>query len=204
MFWTYKALAKVFLEKNIRVEITQNEGPINNIYEPITPTGGEAVDVDVLEFYLHWPLQHSTLGNLEHYENFFIDADTEMEVLKDGDYRFTFYVDDGYEVFVDGRSVMGYEGLKEIDDQQIQAEVFLTEGAHRLEVKMFHGYGESALMGYYRRLYGSQKPADVLVEPKLGRGLPIGEDDELTRFHYPSWEARSIGEIRDSASPVAE
>lgn len=203
LFWTYVALAKVFIDRNIRVAVTQNVDPVSNLYQAPNPAGSEVLDVDTLEFYLHWPLQHRTLGNLEYYEQFFMEADTEIEVLKDGVYRFTFYTDDGYEVFVDGQSIVVHEGEKLADEQQIRPEIFLAQGKHRLEVKMFQGYGDSALMGYYRRLDGPQKPPDVLFEPKAGRGLPIGEDDEFTRFHYPSWETRSIEEIKNPAEPMA-
>ncbi|HEX5056000.1 MAG TPA: hypothetical protein VFX02_05835 [Gammaproteobacteria bacterium] len=185
VFWTYKALAKVFIDKNIRVTITQNADPVTSLYQPRNPSGSEVLDVDVLEFYLHWPLQHRTLGNLEYYEQFFIDADTEMEVLKEGNYRFSFYTDDGFEVFLDGQRIMGRENVAE--SMEILPEIFISQGTHKLEVKMFQGYGDSALMGYYRRLDGPQKPPDIIVEPKGGRGLPIGQEDEFTRFHDPSW-----------------
>lgn len=204
MFWTYVALSKVFIDQNLRVTLTQNEQPVYSLYQERIPTYVEDRGIDKLEFYLHWPLQHSTLGDLDYYEHFFIDADADMEVLKAGDYRFTFYVSDGYEVFVDGQRIMGYDGPKEMDAHEIRAEVFLDEGMHRLEVKMFKGYGESGLAAYYRRLDGPQKPPDVLVEPKLGRGLPIGVDDEFTRFHYPSWEVRPIQEVAGSVEQEGE
>jgi hypothetical protein len=168
---------------------------VHSLYQERGPTYVEARGIDQLEFYLHWPLQHSTLGNLDYYEHFFIDADADMEVLKAGDYRFTFFVSDGYEVFIDGQRIMGYDGSKEMDQQQIRTEVFLEEGVHMLEVRMFKGYGESGLTGYYRRLDGPERPPDVNFEPKGGRGLAIGLDDEFTRFHYPSWEMRPIGEL---------
>lgn len=202
-FWTYKALAKIYIDKNIRVAITQNQEPIRNLDQTRIPVKSENIDVDKLEFYLHWHLQHSTLGHLDYFEQFFMDADTEMEVLKSGNYLFTFFVNDGYEVFLDGQQIMGYNGIKEMDQYQIRTERFLTKGSHRLEVKMFQAYGESGLTAYYRRLDETPRPEGIIFEPKGGRGEAIGVDDQFTRFNYPSWQTRTIAEIRSSTGPAS-
>lgn len=187
-FWTYKWLEKATIDENIRVTITENTQPINNLYQNREPTDTTTFGINHLEFYEHTNLQHSTLGHLDYFTQFFMNADTEMEVLKDGLYRFTFFVDDGYEVFLNGRFLLGFNGIKSMSDSPGRAEKFLRKGTYKLQVKMFQNRGPSGLAAYYRRLTENPISKDVLFEPKGGRGLPIGEADEFTRFNYPSWE----------------
>lgn len=186
IFWIYDGWSRASIDEKVRVKITQSSHPVRNLYQDRNEISSKVLAVDSLEFYEHLNLQHAKLGHQEFFTDFFIDADTKIEVLKDGGYRFTFFVDDGYEVFIDGHSLMGYNGIKRMNEKQISAEIFLTKGTHHLSVKMFQHADNSGLAGYYRRLDGPKKPEGLIFEPKGGRGAVIGEDGEFTKFQYPT------------------
>lgn len=183
----WQAVRKHFIEQKIRVTIEQNDGEIMSFSQPKKVTHTERIIIDKLRFTESESLTHISLGDLPFVDTFYMTAETELEVLKEGIYMLTFYADDGYEVLIDGQRVMGHDGLKKMDEFQTRITTFLTAGRHKMQVRYFDNGVFSGLVGYYRLIDPSQPPASPYeYNTRRGQGRLIGEDDANIRFHLPA------------------
>lgn len=186
-YYANKEFSKVFVDKKIQVTIEQNQGPIYNFDTPKNIVSSKDLDVNTLQFFESEELEHGTLGKLGYRENFFLSAKTEFEVLEGGQYMFTFYADDGYRVLLDGKYLMGYDGLKKMNEFQIRETTHLEKGRHVLDVDLFQNGVLSGLVGLYRRIDPDNPPTTPYeYYTKRGQGNLIGEDDAYTKFFYPT------------------
>jgi len=180
----YKVVARNVYPEKIRVLIEQSRVDIANFEQPKDIERSESLTVNNLEFFQSEGFLHGTLGDLGYKDNFYVTADTEFEVLEDSLYQFTFYMDDGYNVFIDGEYLLGYDGLKQMDEYQLTATRFLTAGRHTFHLEYFEARVFSGLMAYYKPIENALFALSQ-HEPKGGRGTLIGDDDAVTKFYLP-------------------
>lgn len=93
-------------------------------------------------------------------------------------------MDDGYNVFIDGEYLLGYDGLKQMDEYQLTATRFLTAGRHTFHLEYFEARVFSGLMAYYKPIENALFALSQ-HEPKGGKGTLIGDDDAVTKFYLP-------------------
>lgn len=182
-FWCYVFFSKVYIEHNLVAVISENNYPIKNLDSPRQIKRSESIFINELAFYEHNQLQHSTLDLLNYRTNFFMDVKSEMTILEDGTYTFTIFGDDGFRVSIDGKQIIYSHGPKSMADSEQKRSIRLTKGKHLLEIKMYQTRWASGLAGYYQREESRVRHPGVIWEPMGGRGLPIGRDDEFTRFN---------------------
>ena len=182
----YRINSIVNIDRNLLVTVSQNSKPIRRLDDNRDINHSETFYIDRLEFFERHKMEHPTLGKLDFKTNFFMDVETEMEVLKQGAYRFTFFVDDGYEVTINGDRLMGVRGPVRMADGQIFRSVVLDPGVHKIKIRMYQGRDLHGLAGYYRREDTFPPVPGLIAQPKMGRGLAIGIDDKYTRFQSPS------------------
>lgn len=185
IFWGYHFYSIKFIDKNIKVTVYQSSEPVYKVDDFNGLGVADSFFVDRLEFYERESLHHAKLRSLPYRENFVLEATTQMEVLKDGEYTFTIFVDDGYEAFINDAPLMSIPGPTSMSDSNVVRTVLLNEGIHTIKVRMYQGGGVSGLAGYYKRNDTYYKADGVKWELKGGRGTAIGFDDEFTRFDAP-------------------
>jgi len=184
-FWGHYFYSIKFIDEKVKITVYQSAEPLYRLdgSESLPSTG--SFFVDRLEFYERESLHHAKLGSLPYRENFVLEAVTEMEVLKDGEYTFTIFVDDGYEAFINDSPLMTIPGPTSMSDSNVVRTILLNAGKHKLRIRMYQRDGTSGLAGYYKRKDTYYKAEDVKWELKGGRGTAIGLDDEFTRFNAP-------------------
>lgn len=183
-YYLIKANYSWFIDEKIHITVVENKDPIFRVSQERAPTNTSEFWVDELNFVPKLKLTHSKLGAMDFESNFFLTAEVNMRVAEDGVYMFHIYADDGYEVLIDGRRVMGHEGLKKMDEFQVRQNIPLKQGDYRLTINMFQNGVLSGLVGYHRRIDNITEYAPWEFDTKKGKGHYIGEDSESIQF-YP-------------------
>lgn len=187
-FQLYKVFHGRLVEKKIDVVVTQNQHPIFRLDQIRVPVEEETESfaVDTLNFLQQLKLTHATIGKKDFTENFFLEATTIMEVKNDGRYMFTVYADDGYSLEIDGRRIVGFNGLKKMNEFDKRETIFLEKGTYTLKASLFQAGVFSGLVGYYRRVDNEIPFAPWYYDTLKGQGHLIGVDSEDVVFHLPS------------------
>jgi hypothetical protein len=186
-YYLYQGLHPHFVDEKVKITLSHNEEEIGALSQPPKIVSTKTLYVNNLEFLEAEPLEHGTMGRFDDYfNNFYLSAETDVEVLEDGPYMFTVYADDGYRLLIDGKHLMGHDGLKTMDEFQIRENTYLNKGKHSLKIDMFQGCCLSGLVVYYKRLDYTKPPVtpyDNLT--RRGQGKFVGDDDEFTKFSAP-------------------
>ncbi|MBU2984603.1 hypothetical protein KO528_04540 [Saccharophagus degradans] len=185
--YTYQWYSKTFYTPKIEIVAENSDQYIYNLYQDKKVKDSKTFTVNNLEFFQSEDLLHGTLGELGYKDHFYLTAKTVMHVEKSGSYTFTFYVDDGYDVQIDGKVVHSEPGLSKLDEGQLRFTQYLLEGKHDIEIRYFENGVFSGLLGYYKR--ADATPAKTRKSPYVPRGdkgVLIGDDSEFTRFELPN------------------
>lgn len=180
VYQSYTLYHKHMFSENIRITAEVSNERVSRFNGTRNISHTETFNVNNLEFFQSEGLLHGTLGELDYKDDFYLTAETEMEVSKDALYEFTFYVDDGYEVYIDDQYLMGYNGLKKMDENRIHGSKYLTAGRHSLRVEYFEHRIFSGLIGFYR-----QAGQRHIYQTRASFGKLIGDSDKFTTFHLP-------------------
>ncbi len=175
-------IKRLWVEPIIKVEVQQLQKPIFDIHQEKDIASSEQFYVDTLNFVPKERLTHKTLGPFDYTLNFFMTTETTMTIKESGVYMFQIYADDGYEVFIDGERVMGFNGLKKMDEFQVRKDIRLEKGEYHLKIDLFQQGVLSGLVGYYRRIDNIVPYAPYEFDTKKGKGHYIGENSEYVEF----------------------
>ncbi len=187
LFQGLKYAQKVTVEETIAVTVSPDRHRLFRLNQPrmTDEAATESFAVNTLNFVAREQLTHEVLGDFGFRENFFLDAVTEMQVHERGEYMFSVYADDGYQLSIDDRAIMGYNGLKKMHEFETREVVNLDPGTYTLKVSMFQSGVLSGLVGYYRRIDNEEPVAPWYYNSRKGHGYLIGENSDDITFSQP-------------------
>lgn len=134
----------------IKIQITQQKGSIKTIDTIKTPhVFIHSYLVDRLDFPHAKILKHEKLGVLGFSSNFFINAQTEMNVLLKDRYQFIVTSDDGFRLTMDHKLIC--EHPKDRPYESTICDVDISKGKHRFNLDYFQGAGPLGLHVQYRQ-----------------------------------------------------
>ena len=79
-------------------------------------------------------------------------------MLRAGNYRFGFYLDDGFRFLVDGKVVAEKPGEGDFFSVGKIGQVYLTEGHHDFELKYYQGGGNMSCVASYQLIRPGEEP----------------------------------------------
>ncbi len=135
-------------EGPIRLTIIQNKGALNSIDTPRDVLSKKMFMLRELDFPQTRMLQNTQYGKLGYTQNFFLDAEVDMQVKRAGDYRFTVRSDDGFRLLIDAKNICQHPGDRPM--LSTECSVTLAAGDHRLSLSYFQGGGPMGLQVSYQ------------------------------------------------------
>lgn len=139
----------------VGVTISQNDGGLSTLDSPKKIVSTQHIDVDRLDFPEGSMLEHAQYGKLGYTQDFFIDAETVMQVTQADTYRFEIRSDDGFSLTIDGRKVCEFRGNRPM--RSTTCNYRLGKGRHLLKLSYFQGGGPMGLEAHYRRAKGTNR-----------------------------------------------
>jgi hypothetical protein len=133
---------------NVHITLTQQKGSIKNIDTPRKKQKQERFFLKDINFPNDTVLRHSQFGKIDYRSNFFLDADTVLEVLQKG--RYTFYIksDDGFRLTLDKKVICQFPNNRAMKISTCTAQ--LQEKKYHFHLSYFQGGGPLGLQAYYR------------------------------------------------------
>ena len=132
----------------IALDIIEQKGVISQLDTPRQAASTHKVEVDTVDFEEGMILEHKNLGRLGYQNNFFIDAVTQMNVNKAGEYLFFVSSDDGFRLKIDNKTVCEFP--KDRPFGTTTCKTSLSKGAHRLKLSYFQAGGPMGLKAMYQ------------------------------------------------------
>ena len=142
VFVLYKTVSLPY-SGNIKITISKQKGAISTIDTIRNITNKHSINIKYLVFENSNSLRHKHFGNLGFSENFFIDANVEMDVLKSADYDFEVKSDDGFRLKIDNKIVCQF--LKNRPYRKTKCSIRLLKGLHSFYIEYFQGGGPLGL-----------------------------------------------------------
>lgn len=170
--YTWYKVSPVQIDASINMQLSKSKEPIFDLnhldLSKIEPA--LSLSIDQIRFKAGPPLWHYKLGNLAYRDNFYLDFNSEMELLVGGKYEFGVYSDDGFKLLINDREICSH--IKDRPAALTRCFTELAVGQHTLKLTYFQGGGQQALWAKYR-LSGEKA------------GYFIGEDSKWARFRMP-------------------
>ncbi|ACE83139.1 PA14 domain-containing protein [Cellvibrio japonicus] len=139
----------------VKLVISKNRASISNIYQPRDVEFTKEVMVDRLNLLDKSRFSHPKLGNIAGYsDDFFVDVQHRIQVLKGGQFRFMIGSDDGFSLSINGKKICEHLGDRPYSVQPCFVQ--LEPGTHDFNLSYFQGFGNSGLTVQYA--LGSDKP----------------------------------------------
>lgn len=139
----------------IQITISKNRTAIGNIHQARDVESTRTLMVDRINFYHKGRFSHPKLGNVAiATQNFFIDIDHPIRILKAGQYRFLPGSDDGFSLSINNKKLCEFAADRPYLEQSCT--IHLSEGTHRVQFSYFQGGGNSGLTLKYAE--GNNKP----------------------------------------------
>lgn len=157
-------------DANIKGVVLQNREPISLISQVRNVERKYLVDLERMRFPKGDQLQHEHLGPLGFSSNFFVELETKMWVLEDGEVEFQVISDDGFRLSISGGTVCEFP-----EDRKFlptRCSKFFKSGTYSLRVSYFQGGGPLGLEVFY-----GARGTDGLKY--------LGENSKTIRFLYP-------------------
>jgi len=145
----------IYKDKNNLYKIEQNRNTIKALDTEIT----------TINFKTTHGLVHETMGTFDFDTNIFIDFNTSMYVLQEGNYTFIIVSDDGFQLNIDQNPIAVYPKGRAAGLNQVRHS--LPKGKHQFDLSYFQGRGLIAIRAYYEI---------------AGKRFHIGEDSEYIHF----------------------
>jgi len=141
-------VVKLPVSSEVTIEIMQNKTSIGNLDSKKVITHKKRLKVPTIEFLQSRTLHHKVLGKLGFSSNFFINATTTANVLKEGDYRFTITSDDGFRFSIDDTVVCEFVGNRGYESNSCG--YHMDKGDHIFKLSYYQGGGPMGLKASYR------------------------------------------------------
>ena len=145
----------IYKDKNNLYLIDQNRNTMKTFDTGIT----------TINFKTTHGLVHETMGRFDFDTNIFIDFNTSMHVLQEGNYTFIIVSDDGFQLNIDQNPIAVYPKGRAAGLNQVKYS--LPKGRHQFDLSYFQGAGPMAIRAYYEI---------------NGKRFFIGEDSEYLKF----------------------
>ena len=132
----------------INIAIMQQKGAIKTVDTVQKLSSTKHISVDSLNFLESRILEHPSLGQLGYTSNIFLNATTQMNIEKSGEYTFLVTSDDGFRLKIDGNTICEHPG-----DRPMLTTVckkVLDKKSHHFELLYFQGGGPMGLNVRYR------------------------------------------------------
>jgi hypothetical protein len=132
----------------VDVSIMQQKGAIATVDTVKKLSSTKHILVDSINFLQSRTLQHPNLGKLGYSRNIFLNAKTQMSVLKPGEYIFLVSSDDGFRLKIDNKTVCEHPGDRPM--KTTVCRVNLSKSDHFFNLMYFQGGGPMGLKVRYR------------------------------------------------------
>jgi len=156
---------------NVHITLTQQKGSIANLDTPRKQRSQEKFFLKDINFPNDNILRHSQFGKIDYKSNFFLDADTVLEVLKAGDYTFYINSDDGFRLKLNDKVICQFPNNRAMEMTACSTK--LEEKTYNLHLSYFQGGGPLGLQVYYhhnadnkRYLVGNNSKYIIFKAPK--------------------------------------
>jgi len=169
------------VEKRIDVLLLLQDGQIENLDTPPKPKTIADFEVDTIHFPEGEVFYHENFGYSDFSQEFFLKAQTRMEVKKAGQYNFSIRSDDGFRLSIDGKKICQHPQGRPMGETLCSAE--LEKGFHHYEIFYYQGYGYLGLEARYE--YQPSMPGQSTIVPKHSLNMQfIGRNSDEVKFHH--------------------
>ena len=134
----------------VKMTISQDSNGVSNLYQPRNTIKKEVRYIDRIDFPNNSRLTHYRLGDFGIDENFFVDFKTSFDVKQAGNYDFTVYSDDGFDLYIDSVKVLADSNCRVFDNPSYYT-TSLTEGPHELNVSYFQAFSTAGIVALYKK-----------------------------------------------------
>ncbi|MEI6079547.1 MAG: PA14 domain-containing protein [bacterium] len=164
------------VEKKIKLTLSQQSEAIKDLHDERKTVLTKVFFVDEVDFPLSsHAFTHVHLKSLSSYQfkdNFFVDLETNLKVIKEGVYEFTVCSDDGFSLIMGDKVVIESTGPREMQCSTANI-AFPVTGTYPLRIQYFQGLG---LMGL-KATYKNEKDKRVYI---------VGEDSPFMTYSLPN------------------
>ncbi len=167
LFFIYKVITPVVFGRNIQMTITKQKGKIETLDTPVVSDFKEIYYINTIDFPGGSVLVHKDLGNFAYAQDFFLDFNAKIEILKDGIFLFDIASDDGFRFKLNGNMIGEFISNRPFETNQYS--VLLNKGIYNMDLFYYQGFGLLGLIAAYRFQEG-------------GRTYLFGEDSPYMRF----------------------
>jgi len=175
------------VEKRIDVLLLQQNGSIENIYTTQDPKFIADFEVDTVHFPEGEVFYHHNFGYSDFSKDFFLKVQTQMQVLKAGQYNFSIRSDDGFILSIDQKEICKHPEGRPMGETLCSTQ--LEKGLHHFEISYYQGYGYLGLEARYE--FNQTSSANNKLPDNKPNYLPqnslnmrfIGRDSEEVIFH---------------------
>lgn len=146
------------IRQTVKTTIYQQKEQIKSINSPIDTKNSKTFFVDSADFLNPNSLKHPKLGEIGFKSNFFAKFESQINVKSSGEYIFSIYSDDGFELFIDDKSICQFA----IDRPLAKTEcpIFLDSKIYKIKILYFQGGGNMGFRGLYR---GKNEKKETLI-----------------------------------------
>lgn len=141
------AMLPIRVDPVLRLELSKNATPIQDLDQPRSIVSTQTRWVDVLDLARDGQLAHPKLGAVGLGEHYFLDLETRIRVVHSGSFRFEVSSDDGFALMVGERRICAHTGDRPLRTQSCR--VLLLAGEHVLRLSYFQGGGPAGLAVRY-------------------------------------------------------
>lgn len=154
-FVLYKTidLSDYFYKRNIKMTVYQaTAGPVQDVFEKGTGSLMGVLYIDDVDFpFTNKVFMHAHIGDVSRLglkENFFIKLESNMNVIKGGEYEFIVGSDDGFVLYIDDKEAMSFKQRRDLAENRVK--VALNKGVHKINLIYFQATGGMGLTAKYK------------------------------------------------------
>ncbi len=167
LFLIYKMIPPLVFIRNINMTIIKQKGYIKRITDPQNIDFKLYFKIPDIDFPEGDVLVHPKLGNLGFKSDFFLDFNTGMRILREGEYTLGVFSDDGFQLWIDGTLLGEFPDNRPYSSNEYK--IYLKPGEYAYHLYYFQGFGRLGLKAYY------QSPGEKKIHL-------IGENSGYVRF----------------------
>ena len=168
LFIIYKMMPPLVFIKNVNMTIVKQKGNIKRITDPQNVDFKLNFKIPDINFPEGEVLFHPKLGNLGFQSDFFLDFHTVLNVLREGEYTFGVFSDDGFQLWLDDNLLGEFQDNRPYSESSFK--IFLKPGEYNYHLYYYQGFGRLGLKAYYKL-------------PGGNREYLIGDNSFFVKFH---------------------
>jgi len=163
--YIFRPHTKIDIPMKVSMHIYQNKKDLHRIDQSRDISSELQTNIPTIDFKTTYGLEHEDLGKFNFDTNIFIDFNSSIHIMQEGNYTFVIVSDDGFRLDIDKKTIAMYLGGRAAGLNKVKH--FLPIGDHHFDLSYFQGKGPMAIRAYYER---------------DGKRFYIGEDSKYIHF----------------------